>query len=113
VRDVVASTADRALGGLGVANTRIDPSGRVAIRRDYVQGGEPGVVDGACGLDELFGPRDWFVVLSQIAEPCRICCDWGGDVQIAVVGVPADGGAQIGQFDAEPVVGFPLLWAVP
>src|SRR5262249_10812174 len=29
-RDVVASTADRPLGRLGVANSRIDPSGHVA-----------------------------------------------------------------------------------
>jgi hypothetical protein len=38
VREVVASTTDRPLGGLGVANSRIDPSGHVAQRRHYIQG---------------------------------------------------------------------------
>ena len=71
------------------------------------------MVDGACRLDELFGPRDWFVILSQKAEPCRVRGDRGGDIQIAVVGCPAECGAQIGQFDSEPVVGLTLAGAVP
>jgi hypothetical protein len=111
--DVVASIADRPLGGLGVANSRIDASGHVAIRRHHIQGREPRVVDGACRLDELFGPADRFAILGQKADPRRICCDWGGDIQIALVGSPAECGAQIGQLDGEPVVGRTLAGAVP
>ena len=71
------------------------------------------MVDGASGLDQLFGPRDRFVILSLKTDPCRICCDGGGDIQIALVGGPAERGAQIGQLDSEPVVGLTLAGAVP
>src|ERR1700741_95051 len=68
VRDVIASTADRLLRGVAVANGRFDPSGHIAVRRQHIQGRESGVVDGARRLDELFGPRERFVILGQIAE---------------------------------------------
>jgi hypothetical protein len=71
------------------------------------------VIDGAYRLDELFGPRDWFEILGQIAEPRGKCCDWRGDIQIALVGSPAECGAQIGQFGGEPVVSLALPWIVP
>ena len=44
------------LAGVAVADSRLDPSGVEAQRRHHVQEREPGVVDGAGGFDELFGP---------------------------------------------------------
>ena len=71
------------------------------------------MVDGAGGLDELFGPGYRLVVLDQIAEQRRVGGDGGGDVEVAVVGGPPKRGAQIGQFGGEPVVGLALSGAVP
>ena len=71
------------------------------------------MVDGAGGLDELFGPRDRLVIFDHKAEERRVGGDGGGDVEIAVVGGPPERGAQIGQFGGEPVVGLPLSGAVP
>ena len=101
------------LRGLGVANGRLYPSGHVAQRRHHIQGREPGVVDGAGRLDELFGPRDGFVILSLKADPYRVRGDGGGDIQVAMVGSPPECGAQIGQFDDEPVVRLTLSGTVP
>ena len=56
VRQRVAAHWRERLTGVAVADSRLDPSGRVALRRHHVQGREPGVVDGAGGLDQLFGP---------------------------------------------------------
>ena len=51
--------------GVAVADSRLDPSGHAALRRHHVQEREPRVVDGAGGLDQLFGPRYRLVVLDQ------------------------------------------------
>ena len=56
-RHLVAATADHPPASVAVADGLLDPSGHPALRRHHVQGGEPGVVDGAGGLDELFGRR--------------------------------------------------------
>ncbi len=45
------SLATDHLTGVAVADSRVDPSGHPALRRDHVQGREPGVVEGAGGLD--------------------------------------------------------------
>ena len=50
------------LAGVAVADSRLDPSGHPALRRHHVQGREPGVVDGAGGFDQLFGPGDRLVI---------------------------------------------------
>ena len=99
--------------GVAVADSRLDPSGRVAQRRNHVQERQPGVVDGAGGFDQLFSPGDRLKGLDRKAEPPHIGGDGGGDIQIALVGGPPKRGAQIGQLDGEPVVGLPLAGAVP
>ena len=71
------------------------------------------MVDGAGGLDELFGPGYRLVFFDPNAEERRVGRDGGGDVEIAVVGGPPERGAQIGQFGGEPVVGLTLAGAVP
>ena len=71
------------------------------------------MVDGAGGLDQLFGPGYRLVVFDQIAEQRRVGGDGGGDVEVAVVGGPPKRGAQVGQLDGEPVVGLTLAGAVP
>ena len=71
------------------------------------------MVDGAGGLDELFGPGYRLVVLDPEAEERRVGGDGGGDVEVAVVGGPPERGAQVGQLGGEPVVGLPLPGAVP
>ena len=71
------------------------------------------MVDGAGGLDELFGPGYRLIIFDQTAEERRVGGDGGGDVQVAVVGGPPKRGAQIGQLDGEPVVRLPLSGAVP
>ena len=112
-RHLVAATADNHLAGVAVADSRLDPSGHAAQRRHHVQEREPGVVDGAGGLDELFGPGDRLIIFDPEAEEPRVGGDGGGDVEVAVVGGPPKRGAQIGQLDGEPVVGLPLAGAVP
>ena len=84
-----------------------------STRRNHGQVREPWMVDRAGGLDQLFSPGDRLKGLDTSAEPPRIGGDGGGDVQIAVVGGPPKRGAQIGQFDGEPVEGLPLAGAVP
>ena len=71
------------------------------------------MVDGAGGLDELFGPGYRLVILDQIAEQPRVGGDGGGDIQVAVVGGPPERGPQIGQFGSEPVIRLALPGAVP
>ena len=71
------------------------------------------MVDGAGGLDQLFGPGYRLVVLDQKAEQPRVGGDGGGDIEVALVGGPPKRGAQIGQLGGEPVVGLPLPGAVP
>ena len=113
VRQRVAAPADNDLAGVAVADSRLDPSGRVAQRRNHVQERQPRVVDRAGGLDQLFSPGDRLIGLDHSAEQPRIGGDGGGDIEIAVVGGPPKRGAQIGQLDGEPVVGLPLAGAVP
>src|SRR5262245_59105230 len=71
------------------------------------------MVDGASGLDELFGPGYRLVVVDPNAEERGVGGDGGGDIKIAVVGGPPKRGAKISQLDSEPVVGSPLARAVP
>ena len=86
-----------------VVDSRLDPSGHPALRRDHVEGREPGVVDGAGGFDELFGPGDRLIIFDPEAEEPRVGGDGGGGVEVVVVGGPPKRGAQIGQLDGEPV----------
>jgi len=56
---LAAATADHALGVVGVvgvAGSRLEPSEHPALRHDHIQEREPGMVDGAGGFDQLFGP---------------------------------------------------------
>ena len=71
------------------------------------------MVDGAGGLDQLFGPGYGFVVLEKRAEKRCIRRDGGGRVQVAMIGSPPKCRAQIGQLDREPVVRLALARAVP
>ena len=71
------------------------------------------MVDGAGGLDELFGPGDRLIILDQITEEPRVGGDGSGIVEVAMVGGPPEGGAQIGQLGGEPGVRLTLSGAVP
>ena len=107
------ATVDYGLAGVGVVDSLLDPSGRVAQRRHYIKGCEPGMVDGPRGSDEFFGPCDGFVIFALNAEHRRVGRDGGGDVEITLVGGPPERGAQVGHLDAEPRVGLALAGAVP
>ena len=54
----LAAPAENDLAGIGIADSRLDPSGHVALRRNHVQERQPRVVDRAGGLDQLFSPGD-------------------------------------------------------
>ena len=54
-----------ASGRRRVADSRLDPSGQAALRRDHIQEREPGMVDGAGGFDQLFGPGYRLVILDH------------------------------------------------
>ena len=99
VRQRIAAAAENDLAGFAVADSRLDPSGRVALRRNHVQERQPRVVGGAGGFDQLFGPGYRLKGLDHNAEPPHIAGDGGGGVQIALVGGPPKRGAQIGQLD--------------
>ena len=49
VRQLVAVIAENRLGGVAVADSRLDPSGHPALRRDHIQEREPGVVGRVAG----------------------------------------------------------------
>ena len=71
------------------------------------------MVNGANRLYQLFGPGCGFVVPEKGAEKRSTCRDGSSGVEIAVVGGPPKGGAQVGQLDREPVVRLALARAVP
>src|ERR1700744_2585017 len=71
------------------------------------------MIGGTRGLNELLGPRYRLVIMPPKAKPCRPCRDGGGDVEVTVVGGPPKRGPQVGQLNAEPVVGLPLVGTVP
>ena len=71
------------------------------------------MVDGAGGLDELFGPGYGLVDFDAEAEEPRVSRDGGGDVEVVVVGGPPERRAQVGQLGREPGVRLPLAGAVP
>src|SRR5882757_7546323 len=71
------------------------------------------MIDGAGGLDELFGPGDGFVVFDQNAKERRAGGDGGGRVEVVVFGGPTKCGTQIGQFGSEPDVCLALPGTVP
>src|SRR6478672_1768373 len=112
VRDLM-TTVENDLGGLAVADSRLGPSSRVALRRHQIQGREPGVVDGAGGFDEVFGPGYWLEIIDPKAEEWRVGRDDGGHIEVALVGGPPECCAQIGKLGGEPVVGLLLAGAVP
>src|SRR5258708_33575486 len=84
-RHLVAEAADHHLAGIAIADSRLDPSGHPALRRQHVQERQPGMVDGAGGLDELFGPGDGFVIVDPQAEQGRVGGDGGAATEIAPV----------------------------
>ncbi|MGZ5377451.1 MAG: hypothetical protein ACXWD8_05330, partial [Mycobacterium sp.] len=57
---------------------------------------EPGMVDCASWLDQLFGPGDGLVVFDHEVKERRVGGDGGGIVEVAAVGNPSKRGAQIG-----------------
>src|ERR1700758_2735944 len=81
VRQRIAAPAENDLAGVGVADSRLDPSGRVAVRRNRVQERQPGVVDRTGGLDQLFSPGYRLKGLDRSAEPPHIGGDGGGDIK--------------------------------
>ena len=98
-RQRLAAPGENDLPGVAIADSRLDPSGRVAHRRHHVQERQPRVIDRAGGLDQLFSPGDRLIGLDHSAEQPRTGGDGGGDIKIAVVGGPPECGAQIGQLD--------------
>ena len=58
--------AENDLAGVAVADSRLDPSGHVALRRNHIQERQPRVVDRAGGLDQLFSPGDRLVMVWTI-----------------------------------------------
>ena len=112
-RHFVAATADDHLAVVGVVDSRLNPSGRPALRRDHVEGRKPGVVDCTRGFDELFGPGDRLIIFDPNAEEPRVGGDGGGDVEVVVVGGPPERGAQIGQLGGEPGVRLTLSAGCP
>ena len=112
-RHFVAATSDDHLAVVGVVDSRLNPSGRPALRRDHVEGRKSGVVDCSRGFDELFGPGDRLIIFGPNAEEPRVGGDGGGDIQVVVIGGPPERGAQIGQLGGEPGVRLTLSRAVP
>ena len=70
------------------------------------------MISSARALDQLPGPRHSLVVLNAVAEERGVTRDGGRIIEIPAVGGPAKRGAQIGEFDCEPVICFPLPWAI-
>src|SRR5262245_59321380 len=86
----LVATADRRLTGVGIADRLLlDPSIPVALRHVHVQSREPGMVDGAGGVDELLAPGYRLIIEDQTAEEHRAGGDGGRGVKVAVVGGPA------------------------
>src|SRR6476661_4597655 len=71
-RTDLMTTVENDLGGLAVADSRLGPSSRVALRRHQIQGREPRVVDGEGGFDEVFGPGYWLEIIDPKAEEWRV-----------------------------------------
>src|SRR5215510_2888708 len=62
----LAVTADHGLTGVGIADSLLlDPSSPVALRYVHVQSREPGMVEGAGGLDELLAPGYRLIIFDQ------------------------------------------------
>src|ERR1700694_2477382 len=96
VPDVVATAALYSyLAGCAVADGVVDPSGQMALRGHHVELGQPSMVDGLRGFDELLSPGDGFVMFNQITEERRGDGDGGRGVQVTVVGDPPKRGAQV------------------
>ena len=100
-------------GGIAVAKGLFDSPRHPAQRCHHTEGREPGMLDGARGLDEFFRPGDGFVVFDDKAEEGCVRGDGGGHVQVTVASSPPKCGAQIGQFEGEPLVRFALPGTVP
>src|SRR3954454_11741904 len=71
------------------------------------------MVDGAGGLDQLFGPGNWLIALDAKAEQPRIYSNGGSHIEVTVVGGPAEAGPQIGELGIKRVIGLSLSGAVP
>src|ERR1700742_2169044 len=100
-RHLAAASADHRLPGIGKAESHLlDPSIPVALRCQHVKSREPGMVEGAGGLDELLAPGYRLIIQDQNAEEHRVGGD-GRSVKVAVVSGPAKRRAQIGALDAE------------
>ena len=52
------------------------------------------MVDRAGGLDQLFSPGDRLIVLDAIAEDPHVGGEGGSDIEVGVVGGPAEPCAQ-------------------
>ena len=96
-----------------MADGGVDAPGGIALLAHHVELGQPPVVDGVCGFDEFLGPSTGLVLFDPGAKERRVDGDCGGGVEVAVVGGPAECGAQIRQFGGEPGVGLALSGAVP
>ncbi len=59
------------------------------------QGRQPGVVDGAGRLDELFGPGYGFVIFDHDAKQRRVRGNGSSHVEVAPVGGPPKRGPQV------------------
>src|SRR5262245_24375817 len=78
-RHLAAASADHRLTGVGITDSLLlDPSSPVALRYVHVQSREPGMVEGAGGLDELLAPGYRLIIFDQNAEEHRVGGDGGG-----------------------------------
>jgi hypothetical protein len=75
-RHLFAATGDHQLGGVAVADSRLDPSGQPALRRHHVQERESGMVDGAGRISQGVA-----TFAGQHRRSSPTCCTSCGKVQ--------------------------------
>jgi hypothetical protein len=110
---VVAPTGDGEPGGLGEAEGVLTPARREAEGGDGVQLSQPRVLPGSGRLEEFLGPPHRFVSHQPETEKRRAERNGSGRVEVAAVGRPPEGAAQVGDLGGEPCIGFWLAWTVP
>ena len=67
-RQHVTALCENDLGGVGVADAVIEPSGQVTQRCDRIQGRKPWVVGDPGGFNEFFGPAARLIIFGYQAE---------------------------------------------
>ncbi len=114
VRRRMRAARQNSLTAVGVRERLIDSARHPAQRCAYIQTRQPRVPDCARRLDQLLCPRNRLKVLdAEEAEKPGVRRNGRGNVEVTVVGGPAERGAQIGEFGGEPGICLPLARAVP